>query len=66
VLDAAVEVADAFLDTGIIVTAEGRSKESQFRMDAAAGDLTHGVPNNFALGRVCRPCTFRSRAAVKQ
>jgi carboxyl-terminal processing protease len=44
VLDAAVEVADAFLDTGIIVTAEGRSKESQFRMDAAAGDLTHGAP----------------------
>ncbi len=44
VLDAAVEVADAFLDDGIIVTAEGRSKESQFRMDAASGDLTHGAP----------------------
>ncbi|MEX2150049.1 MAG: S41 family peptidase [Steroidobacteraceae bacterium] len=44
VLDAAVEVADAFLDAGIIVTAEGRSKESQFRMDAASGDLTHGAP----------------------
>jgi carboxyl-terminal processing protease len=44
VLDAAVEVADAFLDNGIIVTAEGRSKESQFRMDAASGDLTHGAP----------------------
>ena len=44
VLDAAVEVSDAFLDSGVIVTAEGRSKESRFRMDAAAGDLTHGAP----------------------
>jgi carboxyl-terminal processing protease len=44
VLDAAVEVSDAFLDSGIIVTAEGRSKESQFRMDAVAGDLTQGAP----------------------
>jgi carboxyl-terminal processing protease len=44
VLDAAVEVSDTFLDSGIIVTAEGRSEESRFRMDAAAGDLTQGVP----------------------
>jgi carboxyl-terminal processing protease len=44
VLDAAVEVADAFLDDGIIVTAEGRSKESRFRMEAGSGDLTHGAP----------------------
>lgn len=44
VLDAAVEVSDAFLDSGIIVTAEGRSEESHFRMDAQAGDLTKGLP----------------------
>jgi carboxyl-terminal processing protease len=44
VLDAAVAVSDAFLENGIIVTAEGRSKESRFRMDATAGDLTQGAP----------------------
>ncbi|MGQ0384277.1 MAG: S41 family peptidase [Gammaproteobacteria bacterium] len=44
VLDAAVEVSDAFLDRGVIVSAEGRSKESRFRMEAGAGDLTHGTP----------------------
>jgi len=44
VLDAAVEVSDAFLERGVIVTAEGRSAESRFRMEAGAGDLTHGAP----------------------
>ncbi len=44
VLDAAVEVSDAFLDSGIIVTAEGRSAESRFRMEAIAGDLVDGAP----------------------
>ncbi len=44
VLDAAVEVSDAFLERGLIVSAEGRSRESQFRMEAAAGDLTRGAP----------------------
>ncbi len=44
VLDAAVDVSDVFLENGIIVTAEGRSKESRFRMDATAGDLTQGAP----------------------
>ncbi|MGQ0429657.1 MAG: S41 family peptidase [Gammaproteobacteria bacterium] len=44
VLDAAVDVSDAFLDRGVIVSAEGRSKESRFRMEAGAGDLTHGAP----------------------
>jgi len=43
VLDAAVDVSDAFLDHGLIVSAEGRSKESRFRMEAATGDLTHGA-----------------------
>ncbi len=44
VLDAAVEVSDAFLDSGIIVSAQGRSEESRFRMEAAAGDLLQGAP----------------------
>ncbi|MGH8197999.1 MAG: S41 family peptidase [Steroidobacteraceae bacterium] len=44
VLDAAAEVSDAFLEQGVIVTAEGRSDESRFRMDAAAGDLVQGTP----------------------
>lgn len=43
VLDAAVEVSDAFLEGGIIVTAEGRAPEASFRMEAAAGDLAHGA-----------------------
>src|ERR1700677_5132681 len=33
VLEAAVSVADAFLDGGVIVTAKGRTPESQFEMD---------------------------------
>jgi carboxyl-terminal processing protease len=37
-------VSDAFLDGGLIVSAEGRSRESRFRMEAAAGDLTQGTP----------------------
>jgi carboxyl-terminal processing protease len=44
VLDAAVEVSDAFLDDGVIVTAAGRSRESRFRMEAEAGDLALGTP----------------------
>ena len=43
VLDAAAEVSDAFLESGIIVTAEGRAPEASFRMEAAAGDLAHGA-----------------------
>src|SRR5688572_18895075 len=44
VLDAAVEVSDAFLEDGVIVTAEGRSAESRFRMEALEGDLSRGAP----------------------
>lgn len=43
VLDAAVEVSDAFLERGIIVSAEGRAPEASFRMEAAAGDLARGA-----------------------
>jgi carboxyl-terminal processing protease len=43
VLDAAVEVADAFLERGIIVTASGRTEEARFRMDATPGELVPGT-----------------------
>lgn len=44
VLDAAVEVSDFFLERGTIVSAEGRSAKSRFRMEAAAGGLARGTP----------------------
>jgi carboxyl-terminal processing protease len=44
VLDAAVEVSDCFLERGTIVSAEGRSEESRFRMEAMSGDLSRGTP----------------------
>ena len=44
VLDAAVEVSDFFLERGTIVSAEGRSDESRFRMEAMDGDLARGTP----------------------
>jgi carboxyl-terminal processing protease len=44
VLDAAVDVADAFLETGVIVTADGRVDEARFRMDAHPGDQLDGAP----------------------
>lgn len=43
VLEAAVEVSDAFLESGIIVTAEGRTPDSRFRMDASPGDEIGGA-----------------------
>jgi carboxyl-terminal processing protease len=44
VLEAAVEVADAFLVSGLIVTANGRGHDSNFRHQAGSGDLTDGTP----------------------
>ena len=44
VLDAAVDVSDLFLDTGVIVTAEGRTSESRFRRSAHRGDVLDGAP----------------------
>ena len=40
---AAVEVADAFLDSGLIVSANGRGQDSNFRHQAGSGDLTDGT-----------------------
>jgi carboxyl-terminal processing protease len=44
VLEAAVSVADAFLDSGVIVTAKGRTPDSKFEMDATPGDALNGAP----------------------
>jgi carboxyl-terminal processing protease len=44
VLEAAVAVADAFIDKGVIVTAKGRTNDSKFEMDATPGDELAGAP----------------------
>ena len=44
VLEAAVSVADTFLDSGVIVTARGRTSDSKFEMDATPGDALNGAP----------------------
>lgn len=44
VLNAAVDVSDAFLDSGLIVFTEGRIKNSEMRFNAAAGDVIKGAP----------------------
>jgi carboxyl-terminal processing protease len=44
VLEAGVAVADAFLNEGVIVTADGRTPDARFRMDARPGDLIDGAP----------------------
>ena len=43
VLEAGVDVADAFLDRGVIVTADGRARDSRFRMEAGEGDIARGT-----------------------
>jgi carboxyl-terminal processing protease len=43
VLDAAVDVSDLFLDSGIIVTAEGRTADSRFTRSAHRGDVLDGA-----------------------
>jgi carboxyl-terminal processing protease len=44
VLEAGVAVADDFLTSGVIVTADGRTPEARFRMEATPGDLIDGAP----------------------
>jgi carboxyl-terminal processing protease len=44
VLEAAVGVSDAFLDGGLIVTANGRAPDAKFSMDARPGDDLDGAP----------------------
>ena len=43
ILDAAVDVSDLFLDSGVIVTADGRTPESRFSRDANRGDILDGA-----------------------
>ena len=43
VLDAAIDVSDLFLDSGIIVSAEGRSADSKFVRAAHRGDVLDGA-----------------------
>ena len=43
VLDAAIDVSDLFLDTGVIVSAEGRTAESRFVRAAHRGDVLDGA-----------------------
>ncbi|HYB65286.1 MAG TPA: S41 family peptidase [Steroidobacteraceae bacterium] len=45
VLEAGVAVADDFLEQGVILSADGRTPEARFRMDATHhGDLLNGAP----------------------
>jgi carboxyl-terminal processing protease len=44
VLDAAVAVSDLFLESGVIVTAKGRTADSKFEMDATPGVVLNGAP----------------------
>lgn len=43
VLDAAVDVSDLFLDSGVIVTANGRTADARFRRSAHRGDVLDGA-----------------------
>lgn len=44
VLNAAVDVSDAFIDSGLIVYTEGRIKNSEMRFNASADDVLKGAP----------------------
>ena len=44
ILQSAVEVADIFIDEGLIVYTEGRLANAQLRFSATAGDTTNGIP----------------------
>ena len=43
VLEAGVSVADAFLDRGLIVSADGRTRDARFRLEASPGDVAPGA-----------------------
>ena len=44
VLNASVDVSDAFIDQGLIVYTEGRIQNSKMRFEAKKGDLLNGMP----------------------
>lgn len=43
ILDAAVDVSDLFLDSGVIVSADGRTPEARFTRRARSGDILDGT-----------------------
>jgi len=51
VLDAAVAVADVFLERGLIVSADGRMPDARFRANATPGDLLDGAPLSILVNR---------------
>ena len=44
VLESATSVADEFIDSGVIVRAEGRAPDARFEIDATPGDALNGAP----------------------
>jgi len=44
VLESATDVADEFIDAGMIVRAEGRAPDARFEIDATPGDALDGAP----------------------
>ena len=44
VLNAAVEVSDAFLDSGLVVYTDGRIEDSKMKFNAKPGDVIKGAP----------------------
>lgn len=44
VLQASVDVADAFLDGGLVVYTKGRMENSSINYNASSGDMTNGIP----------------------
>jgi carboxyl-terminal processing protease len=44
VLESSADVADLFLDHGVIVSATGRTQEARFKLEAGPGDLLDGAP----------------------
>jgi carboxyl-terminal processing protease len=44
VLEAAIDAADLFVESGRIVSAEGRTPEARFQRDARPGDMLGGAP----------------------
>lgn len=51
VLDAATEVADAFLEQGLILSAEGRAEDARFLVEARPGDVLSGAPLSVLVNR---------------
>ncbi len=44
ILEAAIGVSDEFLDSGVIVSADGRARDARFEMQAQPGDVLEGAP----------------------